>query len=179
MRSLPPEPRPGEKVSASLIRDIIREMKARTPLESQDMKLLSGPNGFTFIPKKTKQQKSETKDNGCFKIVPYSEEEQEEGESEEQNHKLSFGNRYYSVGGKTYEVASGDPLEVTYPCLVYLKINATESPGVYIESTASMSALQSEQGDTDYYCIPLYSFDENGDLTCDFRNMPTAAMGEF
>jgi len=48
MRTLPPEPRPGEKVSATLLREIIRAIRERTPISGHGIKLSTGPNGTVF-----------------------------------------------------------------------------------------------------------------------------------
>jgi len=189
MRTLPPEPSPGDKVSASLIRDIIRALRERTIIQGHGVKASFGPNGTVISANTAKSSKStDIIDNGCFKIISSPEEEEEEGsegeEEEEEAETLTFGNPYYSIGGKTYVLTANGgeenpSIEVTYPCIVYLKICANEEQGATLEYDSSIESMQSEQEDTDYYCIPLYSFDEDGALTCDFRNMPTAAMGEF
>jgi len=45
MRTLPIPPRPGEKVSATLIREIIRAIGERTPIAGHGVKVSIGPNG--------------------------------------------------------------------------------------------------------------------------------------
>lgn len=42
-----------------------------------------------------------------------------------------------------------------------------------------MSELQTYEADERYYTIPLYKFDANGNVECDFRIGPAAAMWEF
>ena len=45
MRSLPPEPSPGDKIKADLIRDLIRAIRERTLIKGPNYALVSGPNG--------------------------------------------------------------------------------------------------------------------------------------
>lgn len=45
MRSLPPEPSPGDKIKAELIRDLIRAIRERTLIKGPNYALASSPNG--------------------------------------------------------------------------------------------------------------------------------------
>lgn len=45
MRTLPPEPSPGDKIKAELIRDLIRAIRERTIIKGPNYALASGPNG--------------------------------------------------------------------------------------------------------------------------------------
>ena len=45
MRTLPTEPKPGDRISATLIRDIIRAIRERTIIQGPGMKVSPGPNG--------------------------------------------------------------------------------------------------------------------------------------
>ncbi len=45
MRTLPPEPSPGDKIKAELIRDLIRAIRERTLIKGPNYALASGPNG--------------------------------------------------------------------------------------------------------------------------------------
>ena len=45
MRNLPPEPSPGDKVTAELVRELIRCIKERQLIRGPGYSLQSGPNG--------------------------------------------------------------------------------------------------------------------------------------
>ncbi|MBO7688834.1 MAG: hypothetical protein J6V72_20810 [Kiritimatiellae bacterium] len=59
MRTLPPEPSPGDKIKADLIRDLIRAIRERTLIKGPNYALASGPNGTVIKFDPPKPQESE------------------------------------------------------------------------------------------------------------------------
>jgi len=86
-------------------------------------------------------------------------------------------NRYYRVGGRTYEAAAHTLVVNRINCLVISADGA--SPSSSYADYATIAALQAAEADTSKYILPLYTLDANGNVTCDWRNALTAAMGEF
>lgn len=94
-------------------------------------------------------------------------------------YELELLNEYYNVGGKTYHTDASYSFVGIPSGILALKIDATGSePSATIELYSSVSSMQSEQEDKDYYIIPLYTV-ESGSITCDWRKGVNAAMGEF
>lgn len=119
-----------------------------------------GPGGGSVIP-------------GCYSI------ESTEGGT------ITFANPYLMVGGVLYVGPVTHSVESA--SIVALKISATGTYSCELSDYGSVDALRAAQGSYDHYVIPLYQFDvtEDGEgnksvsVTCDFRNIPSAAMGEF
>lgn len=129
------------------------------------------------------RRSSAASDLGCFAIksITSKNEEQEDaaGETHRGTFDISFANRYYRVGGMTYEF-SGDLPTVTAPCVVYLKIDMTaESPSAELTSAANIGKMRIDERKAANYVLPLYAFDGNGSVVTDFRNAPCAAAFEF
>jgi len=112
------------------------------------------------------------KDRGLFKIK--GREEGSGGSS-----TVYFENGYYRIGGKTFQV---DNLTKSVPAssIVAVKVDLTGSqPTATLETFANMDALKDAEADTDYYLMPLYEFDSDLNVVCDFRIGPDAAAWEF
>lgn len=96
-----------------------------------------------------------------------------------------FANPYLMVGGVLYEGPA--VCSVDGSCIVALKISATGSYSCNLEVYGSTAGLRAAQEDYGHYIVPLYQFGVTGDgeggksvsVVCDFRNVPSAAMGEF
>lgn len=104
-------------------------------------------------------------DNGCYAI-----ESIESG-------TVTFRNPYYMAAG----VLCSGPDSCPASGIVALKLenSGSTAPGVSIVSYASVSQLQQEQLDDRSTCIiPLYKFDGNHAVECDFRSAPVAVMWE-
>jgi len=93
------------------------------------------------------------------------------------NGLATFANPYYSIGGKSYELVNSSVL-VSLPCIVVLEISSTDGSAI-LTSCLDFSNLQSSQASMLNYLIPICSLNSEGNVTLDWRKMPTAAMGEF
>lgn len=86
-------------------------------------------------------------------------------------------NNYYRIGGRTYS-ASQCALETNKINCLVITISGN-TPSASYSSYSTLNALQQAEGDTSKYIIPLYTLDENGKVSCDWRIGPNASMGEF
>lgn len=87
-----------------------------------------------------------------------------------------FANRYYRAGGVLYSGPSGGTAYTS--CFVALQISASNPSSATIQSYDSFSAMQTASQNANYITLPLYSFDSDGEILCDFRTIPTAQMIE-
>lgn len=84
MRLLPPEPHVGDKVSAELVRELIRCIRERQLIKGPNYALSTGPNGTVLkidVPRPAGG--ASLVDRGCWKIVGGTREEEDEEENEE------------------------------------------------------------------------------------------------
>jgi len=175
------EPNPGDRISANEYRELVRAVRALTPIAGHGMRLSRGPNGTVYNANVSSVKKStERPDLGRFRIDAIEHDE------DEATYTLTFGNCYYRCGGKTYELDVEEDENVLtlgesdLPAIVALKVRLTESePSAEIEKYADLSELKEEEADTDYFIAPLYALDESCSKTCDFRIGPDAAIFEF
>mgnify|MGYP003301389202 CR=1 FL=1 len=188
MRTVPPFPNPGEKITATLLREILRELRANTPLEGTGTRMQRTPNGTHIHAQPAgRAGKSSAPPPGCFDLSSAK------ADAETSTVECAFLRRYYRVGGRTWEK---DPdleedetsgAEVPFGGIVGLEItwNVTDEPEVDETPTCvygvwdGLSALQTAEKDVLKYVVPLYKFDDDGKLEADLRNAPAAAMGEF
>lgn len=92
---------------------------------------------------------------------------------------IELYNRYYRVGGRTYECGDSSVALEYDECIVALDIDASSAePSASLVAYESLGALQEAELDTDHYLIPLYTVSA-GAVSCDWRLGATAAMGEF
>lgn len=117
----------------------------------------------------TRGDSKATEDVGCYAV------------STNGNGEPCFANRYFTCGGRIYEGPDGTPragfAALSIPC------QGDDDPaGATIEFYSTFSELKAAGADYTKYTIPLYKFDEDDDgnvtVAIDFRNMPSAAMGE-
>ena len=99
----------------------------------------------------------------------------------EDGYTATFTNRYYSVGGRTYESSETTLEDLTGTEIIAVKISAdaeTTQPTEELTSYADLGEMQADQGDEYVYVIPLYKI-EDGKVKCDFRLGRVSAMWEF
>lgn len=94
-------------------------------------------------------------------------------------YSIELYNRYYRVGGRTYECGASSVALEYDECIVVLDIDASSSePAASLVAYDSLGSLQEAELNTDHYLIPLYTV-SYGAVSCDWRLGATAAMGEF
>ncbi len=185
VRSIPAYPNPGEKITASLLREILRELRANTPLEGSNVLLQRTPNGTHIHAKPAGRGGSAANRLDCFDLSRLAVD------ADAGTVTCVFERRFFRVGGRTWEkdpdLQTGEESSTTasYPCVVGLEITWTdegtenEEPNATYSNWATMADLKEAEKDVKKYVLPLYRFDDEGKMDVDFRNAPTAQMGEF
>lgn len=94
MRILPPAPSPGDRVSATLLRELIRYTRASTPIAGPGLKSRVTPNGTILSVAAKASKTAAAADKGCWRIVA------EQIEAEGATGTVHYLERqYYQVGG--------------------------------------------------------------------------------
>lgn len=197
---LPPrEPQPGDKITANWARDIVRYMKAITPMPGPGTRIDRKPHG-SFITASgggSGGGGGGSSDNGCWKIVS------EEDPSAQPN--KTFANTFFSIGGNMYEHAEPfyiigtavtpdvDPPEGSEyaegECpYVFLKVYMKNEDEHKMGDSEVCCCSQLYDGDPsvpgasgeslielsknlNFYIKPLYKLTHTGGVAIDFRNM--------
>ena len=166
---MPTPPPPGKPVSATLIRQLIDAIRARTILQGRGYRTRETPNGLTLEIEKTAAPKS-SRIPGLF--------EPKFTTAANGDRKVVFTYPYYMVGTRLYrcedESVTLFPEEGIYSLVVNLQ-NAQAG----VEKFADFAAIQTRAANPDESIKPLFEFGEGGGPVCDFRNMPTIATQEF
>ena len=184
MIHLPPEPAPGDKVSANAFRQLIRAVKSLYPIAGTGVRLSYGPNGTIINVGSTPRGKTAAVSlpSGCFEITTYTP-------SIGSDPYLAIVNRYYRIGHTIGEMSFSAPPEVPWGCdadhpILAIVASADQSSvTVEVERFEDMSKLIERSRDLDSAVIPLYQFkfDDEGEyvgVEIDFRNMPAFAITE-
>ena len=198
MRRLPPEPQVGDRITAELVRELIRCIRERQLLKGPNYTPQTGPNGTYLKIAPPKAAGAGFVDNGCWKIVSDTREEEGETEGETvQKPVRVFANQFYIDGEHNLtELELEDAVE-DFVCqgelgegdeeytaadrpFVALKVPATtdstEEP--MLDGYKSIEELQAAQNDPTYVVKPLYKFTHDGGIKVDFRNCPTFQVAE-
>lgn len=206
MSAFPNEPKPGEKISATLIRDIIRCLRRKSLLQGPGYLVRETPHGTHLSMTAAGRGKAvEAEDLGCWKIVSGPDPEEQQGEGEEQQGEGEgpvervhyFENRYYRVGGFLHECQSLQTIEGLLAAekpFVACRIayGGNRDPYAYsadVVGYGSFQDMKDEARNRNYTVIPLYKFvewdleDEDAprevEVEVDFRNMPIAQEFEM
>ncbi len=144
--------------------------------------LQESPNASTFtpIPKNLRDRKVAPSPSrpGRFDLTISRNEPETEGESPTYNFSLS--NQFVRIGGKTYDADCEAATYVDVPCILCIFIDISGStPAFELNTCADLEDLNDCESDPDVYILPLYTIDENGSITCDWRIGLDASMGEF
>lgn len=175
-RTLTP-PSAGQPIRASFFAELLREVRANRPLPGKNTRTKRTPNGTHVSADVPEAPKSQPKLPGCWEMKLEKSEE----ESKEPTYTATFENRYYSVGGRTYEATTHTLEDLTGTEIIAVKVSAdaeTTQPSPEVTSYADLGEMQADQGDEYVYVIPLYKIDD-GKVTCDFRLGRVSAMWEF
>lgn len=117
--------------------------------------------------------KNKNKDVGCYYITRTPPEDPED---QEQEGSVGFGNCYVQLAGKLYEGPSSSFAESAvkgkFLAIVADVSSASGDTSFQFQTYASLVALQTAQEDPDNIVIPLYKFDDDGAVECDFRTVP-------
>lgn len=199
MRCLPPEPQVGDRVTAELVRELIRCIRERQLLKGPNYTLQTGPNGTYLKIAPTKAGGvAGFQDNGCWKIVSGTREEEGENEGETVEKPVRvFANQFYIEGEHNLtELELEDAVE-DFVCqgelgegdeeytandrpFVALKVPATtdstEEP--MLDGYKSIEELEAAQNNPAYVVKPLYKFTHDGGIKVDFRNCPMLQVAE-
>ena len=191
IRRLPPEPQVGDRITAELIRELIRCIRERQLLKGPNYSLSTGPNGTWLKIDPPKAGSAGPVDNGCWKIVT---ETTGSGTSAEVVHR--FDNQFYLDGERLVELDLDDTLEEfidedsepssgeeygpndkPYVCLkIPATTTSTAQPAVI--GYESVSEMQEAQRDTEYVIKPLYKITRSCGIKIDFRNCPAFQLAE-
>ena len=112
---------------------------------------------------------------GCYALVEV--EETNQGQTVTRKY---LGNQYYVDGGVIKSTNFSNPLD---PATHYGKFLALRAP-MTSNGTAALAAydtfalMHTASLDPNYITIALYQLDANGDIVCDFRNIPHAQAAE-
>ena len=198
MRRLPPEPQVGARITAELVRELIRCIRERQLLKGPNYTLQTGPNGTYLKIDPPKAGGAQFVDNGCWKIVPDTREEEGESEGETVETPVHvFANQFYSNGNMILQELELEDAVEDFVCqgdlgegeeytaadrpFVALKVPATtdstEEP--MLVGYKSIEELQTAQGDPTYVVRPLYQFTHNGGIKVDLRNCPQLQVAEI
>lgn len=179
MKTLPPEPSRGNKITADLIRDLIRCIRERTIIKGANYSLSTSPNGTTLkfdIPHSTSGSSSSPLLR-CFEIQAGDPEVDEE--TGEETPTIHFINRYFNFGNLTLESSDLELSAGGVFVALMVSTNLDQShPTATIETYPTLAALQADQHSLDYVVIPLYHLNDDFSILCDFRGAPVAPVGE-
>jgi len=92
-----------------------------------------------------------------------------------------FDNPYYQIGTKTYLYAAATSAGFNYSsCIIGLFVSLNGGiPTPSIVTALSVSGLNALATLADQVVIPLYEVDGFGEVTCDFRSIPTFPVWEY
>ena len=172
------EPFPGDPISATLFRELIRTVRACRIISGKNVSCGYGPNGTVVNCVATSSSTSKKpKDVGRFAIISKRDEE-----APDEPPKKVMTNCYYDVGGKTYDMGDQNLPHGSHNNTVYVALRVVArgpSVSASIASYEDFEKLKEAQEDQGYYTHPLYAIDKNRKVIVDFRVGPGASMGEF
>lgn len=90
-----------------------------------------------------------------------------------------FVDRYYSIGGKTFQIVSDIHVKKNTEHIIALSVDIRgQAPEASLESFGSFGEMVQAQENLNKYVTPLYTI-KNGRVVLDWRVGPDASMGEF
>lgn len=106
---------------------------------------------------------------GCYTIVDV--EETVGGETVTRKY---LANQYYLDGNVAKSTNFTDPLDpaTQYGKFIALRVPMGTSGSPSIQTYATYAAMNTASLNAAYVTLPLYHLDANGDVICDFRNIP-------
>lgn len=198
MRILPPAPSPGDRVSATLLRELIRYIRASTPIAGPGLKSRVSPNGTILSVAAKASKTAAAVDKGCWRIVAETISVETGGETATTTvHYID--RQYFQVGGTLFEGADRTTMESLVEAntpFIAAKIYATGGePSAHLVGYADFASLQADSLDRTFSLIPLYELEpppepEEGEeeddaaptkiaVKVDFRAMPLVQAFEL
>lgn len=106
---------------------------------------------------------------GCYAIIDV--EETEQGQTVTRKY---LANQYYLDGAVAHSTNFTDPLDpaTQYGKFLALRVPMSSSASPSLQAYATYAALHNASLDPAYVTLALYQLDANGDIVCDFRNIP-------
>lgn len=201
MRSLPPAPSPGDRVSATLLRELIRYIRASTPIAGTGLKSRASPNGTILSVAPQASKAAAAADKSCWRIVAESIEVETGGETATSTvHYID--RQYFQVGGTLVKGNDKTTLESFVESgkgFIAAKVVYDGSYSVSLQGYVDFATMQADSLVRNYSVIPLYelklpvpsgdngqegSGEENNEPTqvvvvTDFRAIPVAQAFEM
>ncbi len=190
----PREPSADDNVSATWVRELVRYVRAITPLPGPGVKTQRTPNGTHLSCSPAARRGGASGNNGCWKIVNDSRNETVDNETVATTVRV-FANQYYLDGECLHsleltdavedfvcqgELAEGEEYTEEDKPYVCLKVPSTTDTTTQptLEGYKELSDLQSAMQDPAFVIVPLYKFTHSGSVDVDFRNCPEVQVGE-
>lgn len=175
MIDFPQEVREGDKISATEYNRVVRVLRRLYPIQGPGIRLSASPNGTVFTADVAAAQAAAplsvnaVTGAGCYELV-----EVEETENGETVTRKYLANQYYLDGDVAKSTSFSNPLDpaTQYGKFLALRIQMGSSGSTSLQAYASFSDLHTASLDPAYVTLPLYQLDANGDIVCDFRNIP-------
>ena len=190
-------PQRGDRLSAAKMAALMREVRSNRLLQSPGVRVSRTPHGTHIEVEVQRALPASVADNGCWKIVPSTREEEGEEEGETVTTPVHvFANQFYLYGEVMHELELEDAVE-DFVCqgepssgeeyssadkpFVALKVpattNSTEEP--MLDGYKTLAELQAAQNDPAYVVKPLYKFTHDGGIKIDLRNCPQLQVAEI
>ena len=196
------EPRPGEPITAAWAAELVRELRAQRPIEGPGLRAKRGPNGTILSADVGAHQAASMADLTCFRIagLKYTESSGTTSAVE-----VKLANLFYRIDGKTYELEPGtgngeqgtgsgeeEASEEEEEGVITITSNSDEFvialrcevtdgsvvPSAELVTLQSISQLQTQEQDRNYYHDPLWLF-RDWSPAVDLRSAPRFIMTEF
>ena len=190
-------PQRGDRLSAARTAALLREVRSNRLLPSRGVRVSRSPHGTHIEVEEQRALPASVADNGCWKIVPSTREEEGENEGETVSTSVRvFANQYYLNGEVLHELDLEDAVE-DFVCQGELsegqQYTADDKPFVALKAPASTDAtataslvgfkslaeLQAAQNDVAWVVKPLYKLTHDGAISVDFRNCPALQVAEI
>ena len=172
------EPSPGDPISATLIRELIRTVRAIRIIGGRNVRCGYGPNGTVVNVDVPAPSPSKKPDRSRYAIKSITETTPGSSSS---TLKLTLKNLYYDIRCQTY-VATDEDVEINKSGAAFVALQISKGTGGLPDATlvnyTSFEAMQQAQKDFSKAVIPLYKFTD-GALECDFRTGPSVQAWEF
>ena len=172
-------PSPGDPISATLMRELIRTVRALRIIGGRNVRCGYGPNGTVVNVDVPAPSPSKKPDRTRYAIKSITETTPGSSSS---TLTLTLKNLYYDIRCQTY-VATDEDVEINKSGAAFVALEISKSSSGYppeatLVTYTSFNAMQQAQKDFSKAVIPLYKFTD-GAVECDFRTGPSVQAWEF